>query len=419
MSRQDDTTGTRTEDPVRLTESERIIEWGSTEQTGLVAVLSHELRTPISSIVLLSQLLKEQQDGGSNAQVQEIADKIGRIGNGMLQTINEILTLSEAASEKVRIERSWICLDEIRHEMEELFYPYLSSGKITLTWQADEGIGRIRTDRFRIRLILINLLSNAFKFSSGGEVRVRVEFCPVNEERGDLEVSVFDSGSGIPVEKQEEIFKSFRKLENGAAATYPGTGLGLSIARQAARLLEGEITVRNRPEGGTIFTFVHPVDLQWASPKAPNHLLLNRENQNAVGVDSPQHGEAGDPVHEPPRSVLLVDDNSLHSTALREYLGFSIGTIHTADSAKETLRMLAEEEVDAVILDLTLPDASGERVLRSIRENPEWDGIRIILYTGHQLEGEQLDNFRRQGVPVVMKDVNSYRRLKELLMGVG
>lgn len=274
---------------------------------------------------------------------------------------------------------------------------------------------------------------------------------------GLLSITISDTGIGISKEKQQAIFEEYLQADDEMYSLFGGTGLGLSIAQKAADLLKGTIAVESEPGRGSTFTFSHPVVLLLSEESWPQLSVISREadlEQAGAGrsESDPAPGlkyvtDRAEPLHtvqerwtpyshegKPDRlnlesvtplkgrmgrsseTILLIDDSSLHSMALKEYLESSVASVLQAKSAEEAYRTLDRCEIDTVILDMTLPDASGEDVLNRILENPKWCQMRVIIYTGLPLSDRRLKQPRKIGIPIVTKSVNSYRTLKDTVL---
>src|SRR6195952_3924769 len=232
-----------------------------------LANMSHELRTPLNSLLILSKLLADNQQGNLNEKQTEFARTINSAGSDLLNLINDILDLSKIESGTVSIALGDMPMPSLRRHMERTFRQLAADKGLRFDVEFDENLpGAIRTDEKRLQQIVLNLLSNAFKFTAHGGVTLAVRCAesgwstnhPVlrNVDRI-IEISVIDPGIGIPEDKQKLIFEAFQQADGTTSRKYGGTGLGLSISREIARLLGGELKVHSRPgEGSTFMLFV-------------------------------------------------------------------------------------------------------------------------------------------------------------------
>ena len=241
-----------------------------------LANMSHELRTPLNSLLILSKLLADNAQGNLNDKQIEFARTINSAGSDLLNLINDILDLSKIESGTVTIEVGEMPMDHLKQHMERTFRQLATDKGLDFNVGFDGKLPQtIRTDEKRLQQIVLNLLSNAFKFTSKGSVTLGVRCAesgwskshPVlrNAKRA-IEISVTDTGIGIPDDKQRLIFEPFLQADGTTSRKYGGTGLGLSISREIARLLGGELQVRSMPGEGSTFTLFVPLEAGIAAP---------------------------------------------------------------------------------------------------------------------------------------------------------
>ncbi|WP_457155811.1 sensor histidine kinase, partial [Mesorhizobium sp. P5_C1] len=228
-----------------------------------LANMSHELRTPLNSLLILSNLLATNQQGNLNEKQVEFARTINSAGTDLLSLINDILDLSKIESGTVSIDLNDMPVSHLRQHMERTFRQLAADKGLGFTIKVDPALpDTVRTDEKRLQQIVLNLLSNAFKFTSQGEVSLnfRVEKTGRRNSAAHpakaLAIAVTDTGIGIPEDKQKLIFEAFQQADGTTSRKYGGTGLGLSISREIARLLGGELRVESTPGKGSTFTLV-------------------------------------------------------------------------------------------------------------------------------------------------------------------
>src|SRR3954454_4875990 len=240
----------------------------------LLANMSHELRTPLNSLLILSKLLADNPQGNLNEKQMDFARTIHSAGSDLLSLINDILDLSKIESGTISIEIGDMPMSSLKLHMERTFRQLAADKNLDFNVEFDGKLPQmIRTDEKRLQQIVLNLLSNAFKFTAKGSVTLAVSSAekgwsanhPVlrNADRA-VQISVTDTGIGIPEDKQRLIFEPFHQADGTTSRKYGGTGLGLSISREIARLLGGELQVRSKPGEGSTFTLFVP--LQAAAP---------------------------------------------------------------------------------------------------------------------------------------------------------
>jgi HAMP domain-containing protein/CheY-like chemotaxis protein/signal transduction histidine kinase len=359
-----------------------------------LANMSHELRTPLNSILILGQQLSENDQGNLSPRQIEFAKTIHGAGTDLLNLISDILDLSKIESGTVTVESEDLAFAQLRDMVDRNFRHEAESRRLTFTTDFAPELGRaITTDPKRLLQVLKNLLSNAFKFTERGGVRLEVGLSrsgwsvehPVLSTAGTVVYfAVSDTGIGIPVEKQRIIFEAFQQADAGTARKYGGTGLGLAISRELANLLGGEIRLHSVPGQGSTFTLHLP--LKYAGPtitrsKSPLELeqpaypvVLPAAKSEEI-LDDRGTVEAGD------ATLLIVEDDPRFARTLLGLArdrGFK-GIVATRGS--EALTLARECLPTAISLDIFLPDMLGWTVLSQLKQNIETRHIPVQILT--------------------------------------
>lgn len=243
------------EQAMRLEEANRKLMTVDQFRCEFVANMSHELRTPLNAIIGFSGLLMKNRSGSLDQSSIEYAEKINRNGRRLLDMINDILDLSKIDAGHMDLHLGPVSIEEIIEEVLELFKSEAEEKGLSLRYHGMPGIPIIQSDAEKLRRIIINLVSNALKFTAAGEVCVRSR---IGDLHDGVLVEVQDSGIGIPPDKLDRIFEPFHQLDSGMARQYGGTGLGLTITRALVELLGGTIHVTSVPSRGTIFKICLP-----------------------------------------------------------------------------------------------------------------------------------------------------------------
>ncbi|RWB77020.1 MAG: response regulator [Mesorhizobium sp.] len=351
-----------------------------------LANMSHELRTPLNSLLILSNLLASNQQGNLNDKQVEFARTINSAGTDLLSLINDILDLSKIESGTVSVEINDMPLAHLRQHMERTFRQLAADKGLGFTIDLAPGLPEtVRTDEKRLQQIVLNLLSNAFKFTSTG--KVSLTFRPEKTGRRNgaqapkaLAIAVTDTGIGIPDDKQKLIFEAFQQADGTTSRKYGGTGLGLSISREIARLLGGELRVESTPGKGSTFTLVIPIE----GPRAvPQPVMVEQQAvAPAAGVSVPELIDDRDGLSPEDRVVLIVEDDPTFAGLL---LGMarSAGLKGVLSSAGSGTVALARKLVpDAITLDLGLSDIDGWVLFDLLRHDPKTEGIPIHVISG-------------------------------------
>jgi len=359
-----------------------------------LANMSHELRTPLNSLLILSKMLSENTQGNLTGKQVEFAKNIHAAGSDLLGLINDILDLSKIESGTVTLDIGETRFDSLRDQMERTFAQIAQDKRLDFKIDLDPALPQaMYTDDKRLQQIIKNLLSNAFKFTAAGEVRLSVKrvdggWSPGNEHLNTagqvLAFSVCDSGIGIPEDKQRIIFEAFQQADGTTSRKYGGTGLGLSISREITRTLGGELKVESEPDKGSTFTLYLPLNF---SPTAAVAGPAGRDPGQAVTVrtlpveeetetvetvsDDRDSLSAGEPV------ILIVEDDPRFASillALVHDCGFK-GVITQQGAAVASLaRRYAPE---AIMLDVGLPDMDGLALLDLLKRTPETRHIPV------------------------------------------
>ena len=360
-----------------------------------LANMSHELRTPLNSLLILSKLLSDNPQGNLNEKQVEFARTINSAGSDLLNLINDILDLSKVESGTVTIEVGEMPVQHLRQHMERTFRQLASDKNLDFNVKFDPKLpATIRTDEKRLQQIVLNLLSNAFKFTSKGSVTLGVRL--VNKgwslthsvlrhaERA-VEISVADTGIGIPADKQKLIFEAFQQADGTTSRKYGGTGLGLSISREIARLLGGELQVRSTPGEGSTFTLYVPLQTEAAVGLASHGTSARYENSGAlVPTALPTGFEVSDDRDELGKEpfVLIVEDDPTFASILLDaaHEAGLKGVVSTAGAG--TLAMARKLQPSAITLDLGLADIDGFVLLDLLKHDPETSHLPIHVITG-------------------------------------
>jgi CheY-like chemotaxis protein/signal transduction histidine kinase len=364
-----------------------------------LANMSHELRTPLNSILILGQQLAENADKNLTPRQVEFAKTIHSAGTDLLNLISDILDLSKIESGTVTVECEDLLFTHLRETIERNFRHEAEVRKLSFTTDLDPQLGRtISTDPKRLLQVLKNLLSNAFKFTDHGGVRLHVGLATggwtkdhptLSQAPAVVEFSVSDTGIGIPVDKQRIIFEAFQQADAGTARKYGGTGLGLAISRELAHLLGGEIRLSSVPGSGSTFTLYLPLtymgpaygkgqlpprDGAASAPPAPFQPIVLPSRPEEIADDREAIAE-GD-------SVLLIAEDDPHYAKVLLNLAREKGfKAIVAKTGAEALALARTYKPTAISLDVFLPDTLGWTILNQIKQDPDTRHIPVQILT--------------------------------------
>lgn len=347
-----------------------------------LANMSHELRTPMNAIIGYSEMLLEdiQEDEEISGDIMAPdLEKISSAGQHLLSLIDDVLDISKIESGKMTVHLEAVVLKEVVEDIAHTAHGLMKKNDNRFEVRVKTEASIVQTDVTKLRQIVLNLLSNAAKFTEHGEVILEV-----SDRRdagpGMLALSVIDTGIGMNDEQLKVVFDAFQQADSSTTKQFGGTGLGLTISRKFAQLLGGDLLVSSTPGEGSRFTLLLPLD--GAAPKRDEHALYRPEPEVTIQAEE----EAVEPVG---RLVLVVDDDpearELTSRMLeREGLGLAV---ITADSGEEALELALKRQPDLVILDVMMPGLDGWQVLKSLRSQPETEHIPVLMQSMlHQQE---------------------------------
>ena len=363
-----------------------------------LANMSHELRTPLNSILVLGQQLADNPDSNLSGKQVEFARTIHGAGTDLLNLISDILDLSKIESGTVSVEAEEVFFGSLIEMVARPFRHEAENRKLTFEVDTDAHLSRsLVTDSKRLQQVLKNLLSNAFKFTEQGGVRLSISTATsgwaerhqiLSNAGSVIAFEVSDTGIGIPSEKQRIIFEAFQQADAGTSRKYGGTGLGLAISRELASLLGGEIQLRSMPGKGSAFTlylpqtYVGPSTQNLAVPSEVKHGL---EPPSAVitAIEAPVELVEDDRSEiQPGDAILLIVEDDVHYARILCDLSREKGfKVLIALRGAEALALAREFHPTAISLDVALPDMLGWTVLNHLKQDPATRHIPVQMLT--------------------------------------
>ncbi|HUH02190.1 MAG TPA: response regulator [Kofleriaceae bacterium] len=399
-----------------------------------LANMSHELRTPLNSLLILSRQLRENVDGNLNDKQVQYAQTINQSGADLLALINEILDLAKIESGTMAIEVADVGFETLRDYVERSFRQLAEEQELEFEVVLAEGLpAAIRTDDMRLRQVLRNLLSNAFKFTDQGRVELRI--FPVTDPSWSLDrtalnaadvvlgFAVSDTGIGIAADKQRVIFESFQQADGGTSRKYGGTGLGLSISREIATRLGGELKVDSHPGHGSVFTLYLPREYRRVGANvradkpasSPREVIARPTPQIPLSLIPMLAHEVPDDRYqiEPGDRVMLIieDDDTFARTMLglvraRGFRGL------VALTGTHGLELARTYKPDAITLDLRLPDMDGWVVLDQLKHRADTRHIPVHIIAA---DGDEHRGLEHGALAVLHKPADK----EEILEAIG
>ena len=382
-----------------LEEKARELALTSKYKSEFLANMSHELRTPLNSILVLGQQLAENPDGSLNPKQVEFARTIHGAGTDLLNLISDILDLSKIESGTVSVEAEEVFFGMLLDTVARPFRHEAENRKLTFDVTNDPRMGRsLVTDSKRLQQVLKNLLSNAFKFTEQGTVKLSVTSAtsgwthdhPILSGAGSvIAFEVSDTGIGIPPEKQRIIFEAFQQADAGTSRKYGGTGLGLAISRELANLLGGEIQLKSQPGKGSMFTLYLPQT--YVGPSVPSVAKIERDgsSQNtplflanvAAAEKESRIEDDRNSLEDGDASLLIVEDDPHYARVLFDLSRDKGFKVLVAMTGTEALALAREYRPTAISLDVMLPDMLGWTVLNHLKQDPRTRHIPVQMLT--------------------------------------
>ncbi|HWP06258.1 MAG TPA: response regulator, partial [Polyangiaceae bacterium] len=369
-----------------------------------LANMSHELRTPLNSILILGQQLSENPEQNLTHKQVEFARTIYSAGSDLLNLITDILDLSKIESGTVTVEPAELSFSTLLESIARPFRHDAETRRLTFDVKLDAKLGRtFYTDQKRLQQVLKNLLSNAFKFTDHGGIRLDVGPAatgwspdhPILKHAGTVVAfEVADTGIGIAPEKQKIIFEAFQQADAGTSRKYGGTGLGLAISRELSHLLGGELTLRSTPGSGSTFTLYLP--LKYVGPSTPaGRDNQQQQQQQRAGAPLPPVGTSVRVADATPEQVLddradiqpgettllIVEDDPHYARVLVDLAHDTGFKVLVVSSGAEALDLAREYRPTAISLDVFLPDMLGWTVLSYLKRDPSLRHIPVQMVT--------------------------------------
>lgn len=326
-----------------------------------LANMSHELRTPLNAIIGYSEMLVEEAEELGEPTFVEDLGKIKNAGKHLLSLINDILDISKIEAGKMEIHMETFQLSGLIRDVITTVKPLADKNGNRLETRLEEGT--ITTDITKLRQILINLLSNASKFTKDGTITLEV--CrELRNQRAGYCFRVNDTGIGMTPEQVERLFQPFTQADSSTTRKYGGTGLGLAISHSFGEMLGGSIDVESEPGSGSTFTCWLPTSAEQAERDERELAVDRADSDNSSGV-----------------SILLIDDELFNHQLMKRYLAKEGWKLAFAASGQEGLQLAKKLRPKVICLDILMPSMDGWSVLSAIKSDPELQNIPVVIWS--------------------------------------
>ncbi|APO73646.1 sensor histidine kinase/response regulator hybrid protein [Rhizobium etli 8C-3] len=332
-----------------------------------LASMSHELRTPLNAILGITEMLEEDASEAGQGELVEPLQRVSRAGKHLLKLINEVLDLSKIEAGRLELHIEEFDVARMVQDAAATAQPLAQKNRNRIIVRCPDDIGCMRADQLRVRQILLNLLSNACKFTENGQVTIEAT-CAKPNGGGGVIFTVADTGIGMTPQQMTNLFQEFSQADSSTTRKYGGTGLGLAISQRLCRAMDGQITVDSTPGAGTKFTVWLPSAIE-LSP-------------TLEGLPAPDTGLASDdPVRLATNVVLVVDDDKAVRDQMRWFLAREGCDVVTARDGAEGLDLARQVKPSLITLDVLMPGCDGWSVLQELKADPELASIPVVMLT--------------------------------------
>lgn len=365
-----------------------------------LANMSHELRTPLNSLLILAQILAENDAKNLSDKQVEYAKTIYSAGSDLLTLINDILDLSKVEAGKIELQSENVSPKELMKTIKNKFQVLAEKKGLAFHLDIADNLPNVlHTDEQRLKQIINNMLSNAFKFTSEGEVSITIRRPSESEQKSiyslnlspndSIVISVSDTGIGIPKDKQQKVFEAFQQADGSTSRRFGGTGLGLSISRQFARALGGDLQLESEEGKGSTFKLYlpeKPVVNNQSDVKEIEEPSTNKFDNSVIKStpsSQPQIADDRDNLSDNDKVLLIIEDDPIFVKITAELAREKHFKYLIATDGKSGLELAQQYKPHAIFLDVGLPQLDGWSVMERLKDDPETRHIPVHFMSGH------------------------------------
>lgn len=347
-----------------LAEAQQSAEAANEAKSAFLAMMSHELRTPMNGVLGMARALQRTQ---LDPRQQSYVDTILRSGDGLMSILNDVLDISKIEAGRMDLDVGAFDLKSLGDQAVELWSEIATSKGLSLTCEAEPGLpALVLGDEMRVRQIVLNLISNALKFTETGSVTLTLRADPAADGDGGVEIVVADTGIGMTFEQQQGLFRPYMQAEKSTARKFGGTGLGLAICRKLTSMMGGEIHVDSAPGEGATF-----------------HVWLPLPEAEPAQADPAQTEDL------PSLRVLVADDNPINQAVARAILEAAGANVEAVSDGAQALERLRLEAFDVILMDVHMPNMDGIEAVRRIRDGQVGRAeTPVVALTADAMPGE-------------------------------
>ncbi|UYL07424.1 ATP-binding protein [Bdellovibrio sp. SKB1291214] len=382
-----------------LDEKAESLQHANEVKTSFLSNMTHEFRTPLSSIISLTRLLIDRVDGDLTPEQERQVNYIRKSGESLLELVNDLLDLAKVEAGKVSVNAASFDVEELMGSLRGMFRPIIGdreSIEFTVDW--DENIPELNTDQPKVAQILRNLISNAVKFTEKGRIQVNAK--QVNSEN--VLFTVADSGIGISDEHHRLIFEDYSQIDSKVQKKHKGTGLGLPLSRKLARMLGGDLWVESKIGSGSIFHVLLPIKYE-----GNKEAILIPKNNSPMPTEITESNSKF--------KVLLIDDDEPSRYILRGLISSQLSAdFIEVQTGEEGLVKIKTLKPDVVFLDLNMPGLSGFDVLDKVQSDPNLKDTPIIINTAKKLSEYEIARLEHASAILSKERTDHQRALQEM-----